>query len=250
MPITIKERVDAERYWFLKMDLGGGIVTPGWSDPRVDKLPFYGLPADMTGLRVLDIGCAEGFFSFEAERRGAKEVVAMDASRAYVRRFEICRDALGSGLQPQVGSVYDLDPETLGTFDLVMFFGVLYHLQDPLLGIQKVAAMTSGTLLVQSRTLETFSTQPLAHFQEHGLLSGQKDNRIQDSSVIWLPNAACIRAMLSQVGMVNIEQIGGARKPTTRETVARRLFPKRYPTWHSGAQFRAEASGVNSDSPH
>ena len=53
----------------------GGIVTPGWSDPKVDKLPHFGLPASMTGMRVLDIGNAEGFFSFEAERRGAAEVV-------------------------------------------------------------------------------------------------------------------------------------------------------------------------------
>ncbi len=54
------------------------IVTPGWSDPRVDKLPHFGLPADMTGMRVLDIGNAEGFFSFEAERRGAAEVVGLE----------------------------------------------------------------------------------------------------------------------------------------------------------------------------
>ena len=109
--------------------------------------------------------------------------------------------------------------------------------------------MTSGTLLVQSRTLETFSSQPLAHFLEHGLLSGPKNNPIQDSTVIWLPNAACIRSMLAQVGMVNIEQVGGARKPTMRETAARRLFPKKFPTWHSGAQFRSEAPKANSDSP-
>ena len=57
--------------------------------------------------------------------------------------------------------------------------------------------------MVQSSTMESFSTQPLAFFQEHGLLSGPKNNRIQDSTVIWLPNAATIRATLAQVGMVN-----------------------------------------------
>jgi tRNA (mo5U34)-methyltransferase len=46
-----------------------GVVTPGWSDPARDKLPYFRLPDDMTGLRVLDVGCAEGYFSFEAERR-------------------------------------------------------------------------------------------------------------------------------------------------------------------------------------
>jgi SAM-dependent methyltransferase len=238
---TIKERVDAEPYWIQKMDLGDGIVTPGWWDPKVDELPFYRLPADMTGLRVLDVGCGEGFFSFETERRGAKEVVAMDASLARLRRFEICRDALGSSISPQWLSVYSLDPEWMGTFDLVMFLGVLCHLQDPLLGIKKVAAVTSGTLLVQSETLESFSRQPLAHFLGHELQSGPPGSRTQDSTVLWLPNAACIRAMLSQVGMVNIEHIGGARKPTFRETAARRLHPSKYPAWQSRAQFRAQA---------
>jgi hypothetical protein len=65
----LRARIQEEPYWFLKMELPGGLVTPGWSDPRVDKLPHYGLPADMKGMRVLDIGHAEGFFSFEAERR-------------------------------------------------------------------------------------------------------------------------------------------------------------------------------------
>ena len=70
----------------------------------------------------------------------------------------------------------------MGTFDLVMFFGLLYHLKHPLLGIEKVAAMTSGTLLIQSWTLETtaLTDQPLGRFQAHGLLSGPKENPIHD----------------------------------------------------------------------
>src|SRR5580700_5307011 len=162
--LTVNERVAAEPYWFLRMDLGNGIVTPGWSDPAREKLPYFGLPEDMSGLRVLDVACAEGFFSFEAERRGAAEVVSVDFDPECIKRFGICSDALGSSIRPHVMSVYDLDPQELGTFDLVMFFGLLYHLPNPLLGVEKVAAMTSGTLLVQSRTLEieSLADVPLA----------------------------------------------------------------------------------------
>ena len=60
------------------IELPGGIVTPGWSNPNTEKLPFFGLPEEMHGLRVLDVGHAEGFFSFEAERRGATEVVGIE----------------------------------------------------------------------------------------------------------------------------------------------------------------------------
>jgi hypothetical protein len=52
-----------------------GYNTPGWSDPLEEKLPYFGLSEDLTGMRVLDIGWAEGFFSFDAERRGAREVI-------------------------------------------------------------------------------------------------------------------------------------------------------------------------------
>lgn len=245
---TVRERVEAEPYWFLRMDLGDGVITPGWSNPARDKLPYFGLPDDMTGFRVLDVGCAEGFFSFEAERRGAAEVVSADYDPECIKRFKICADALGSKVtHPQVLSVYSLDPAIQGTFDLVMFFGLLYHLEYPLLGIEKVAAMTSGTLFIQSFTLETASLtdQSLARFRPHGVTSGPKDNPIHDPTVFWEPNAACIRDMLDNVGLVDIERLPGP-EPPLGQRIARRL---RHRTWNGGAQFRARAARQAPGSP-
>ena len=238
---TVQERVEAEKYWFLQMDLGNGVVTPGWSNPVRDKLPWFGLPDDMTGLRVLDVGCAEGFFSFEAERRGASEVISVDADPGCIRRFELCAEALGSTVtHPQVLSVYSLDPALLGTFDLVMFFGLLYHLEYPLMGIQKVAAMASGTLLVASLTMETTSLrdQSLARFQPHGVISGTKENPIRDRTVLWVPNAACIRDMLDNAGLVKIEQLPGPQ-PSLSRRIRRRI---RHRMWNTSAQFRAQVA--------
>jgi tRNA (mo5U34)-methyltransferase len=241
---ALKERVEAEPYWFHQIDLGDGVVTPGWSNPARDKLPLFGLPDDMTGMRVLDVGCAEGFFSFEAERRGAAEVVSLDFDAECIKRFRLCAEALDSRVtHPEVHGVYELDPNVMGTFDLVMFFGLLYHLRHPLLGIEKVAAMTSGQLLLQSWALETsrLSDQPLARFQAHGLMSGPKENRIHDPTVYWEPNAACMRDMLEHVGLVDIEQLPGLGT-TTRERLVRRLRPRTYSTWNGSAQFRAHAA--------
>jgi tRNA (mo5U34)-methyltransferase len=240
----MKERVDAETYWFHQIDLGDGVVTPGWSNAARDKLPYFGLPDDMTGFRVLDVGCAEGFFSFEAERRGASEVVSLDFDPECIKRFKLCAEALGSKVtHPRVQSVYLLDPSILGTFDLVMFFGLLYHLEHPLLGVQKVAAMTSGTLLIQSFTLETTAlrNQPLSRFRPHGVVSGPKDNPIHDPTVFWEPNAACIRDMLDHVGLVNVKRLPGI-EATVREKIVRRLRPRTYAMWNGSAQFRAQAA--------
>jgi len=205
----IEHQIEAEDYWFLKIDLGNGIITPGWSDPAIEKLPRYGLPDDLTGMRVLDIGCAEGFFSFEAERRGAAEVVAIDSFPESIRRFDICRTALGSKVRAHLASVYDLDPRSYGTFDLVMYFGVLYHLRNPLLSLQKVASVTSGTVLLQTLGFELASLGDIsaAQFHPFGIKSGPADNPMHDPTVFWVPNRACIRDMLRHVGFVEIESV-------------------------------------------
>lgn len=204
----LRSQVDAEEYWFQQIDLGDGLVTPGWSNPVTEKLPFFGLPADMSGMRVLDIGCSDGFFTFEAERRGADEVVGIDAFPESIRRFNICRSAVGSKATAHLASVYDLNPANFGTFDLVMFFGVLYHLRHPLLSIQKVASVTSGTMLLQSLSFEVPGLDiSAAQFHPHGIQSGTPDNPIFDHSVIWVPNGACIRDMLIHAGFVNVEPV-------------------------------------------
>ena len=203
----IKNRIAEESYWFHRIELPGGIRTPGWSEPAVDKLPHFGLPADMTGMRVLDIGNAEGFFSFEAERRGAAEVIGIENYPPMARKFEICRAALGSRARTYMANVYDLNPGSFGTFDLVMFFGVLYHLRHPILALQKVASVCTGTLLMQTATCDNTSDKPMAEFHPFGIESGPPENPSHDPTCFWFPNIACCAALLQHVGFQNVEQI-------------------------------------------
>jgi len=72
----IKKEVEKIRWWH-KIDLGNGIITPGKSD-TFKKIKGIGLPEDLTGKTVLDIGAWDGFYSFESERRGASRVLAID----------------------------------------------------------------------------------------------------------------------------------------------------------------------------
>ena len=202
----IKSRIAEEPYWFHRMELPGGIVTPGWSDPKIDKLPHFGLHADMTGKRVLDIGNAEGFFSFEAERRGAAEVIGIENYPPMARKFEICRAALGSRARTYMASVYDLSPTTFGTFDLVMFFGVLYHLRHPILALQKIASVCTGTVLMQTATCADTSEKPM-EVHPFGIISGPADKPERDPTCFWFPNFACCIAMLQHAGFHDVEQI-------------------------------------------
>jgi len=205
----LEAEVEKEPYWFHRIELANGLVTPGWSDPKKEKLPYYGLPDDMHDMRVLDIGCAEGFFSFEAEKRGAAEVIAIDSFPDSVRRFNICRNAFNSNATAFLTNVYDLSPRTFGTFDLVMFFGVLYHLRHPLLALEKIASVCTGTILLQTANYEDVALDDLsvARFHPFGIQSGPPDNPIFDPTVFWLPNAACVRDMLRHVGFINVTKL-------------------------------------------
>jgi tRNA (mo5U34)-methyltransferase len=203
----LKKQIEAEPYWFHKMELPGGLVTPGWNDPKAGKLPYFGLPDDMTGMRVLDIGHAEGFFSFEAERRGAAEVVGIENYPPMARKFQICRTAYGSHAQSHLAGVYDISPKTLGTFDLVMFFGVLYHLRHPLLALEKIHGVCTGTLLMQTAMCDNTKDQPMAEFHPFGITSGPKDNPSHDPTCFWFPNPACCIGMLEHVGFKEVKRI-------------------------------------------
>src|SRR5207244_3092089 len=114
--------------WFHRIDLGHGVVTPGIDDSPA-KLARLGLPDDLTGKTVLDVGAWDGFFSFEAERRGARHVLATDAFSwggggwGTKHGFELAHRALGSRVESRWIDVLDLSPETVGTFDLVLFLG-------------------------------------------------------------------------------------------------------------------------------
>lgn len=141
--------------WFHTIDLGDGVVTPG-VDPSPSKLPTFGIPEDLTGLSVLDVGAWDGFFSFEAERRGASRVLATDyfcwegpgwGSKA---GFDLAHRVLGSRVESKVIDVLDLAPETVGTFDVIFFLGVLYHMRHPRLALERISSVTRGQLILET----------------------------------------------------------------------------------------------------
>src|SRR5688572_664501 len=91
--------------WWHTIDLGHGIVTPGQGGSD-DRLSWMGMPEDLTGKSVLDVGAFDGLFSFEAEKRGATRVVAIDETAH--RTFPVAKRALGSNAQSIIGDLRKL----------------------------------------------------------------------------------------------------------------------------------------------
>jgi tRNA (mo5U34)-methyltransferase len=195
----------SELTWFHQIDLGGGIVTPG-VDHSAKKLQSLRLPP-LAGKTVLDIGANNGFFSFAAERAGARRVVAVepawigtgDPTKA---AFDLAYEALGSSVEAEALNLFDLSPENLGTFDVVLFLGVLYHLRDPLLALERVAPLTHDLLVVETLVDAMWSARPVAAFYPG------EDVMPGDPSNWWGPNPPALVGMLHACGFAEVELIG------------------------------------------
>lgn len=186
--------------WYQTIDLGDGVVTAGADNTPV-RLQRLALPANLQGQTVLDIGAWDGFFSFEAERRGAARVLATDRWKEQgwesKAGFEFARTVLRSRVEDQDISVYDITPGTVGQFDVVLFLGVLYHLKEPLQALERVAAVTKNLLIVETAVDCLQVRRPAMAFYPTAELNG-------DSSNWWAPNLACLQAMLRTCGFREI----------------------------------------------
>jgi tRNA (mo5U34)-methyltransferase len=221
-------RVNALR-WYHTMDLGQGVMTRG-VDNTPERLSRLQLPSTLSGRSVLDVGAWDGFFSFEAERRGAARVVATDYYSWHGRGwgtgqgkagFELAREALGSHVQDVDLDVMDLSPERIGTFDVVLLLGVLYHLPNPLLALERVASVTGDLLIIETVVDMVGFGRPAVAFYPGRELNGDPTNW-------WGPNEAAVHGMLRSVGFKRIETMTAARPAIFRaaRAVSHRLKGK------------------------
>ena len=211
--------------WFHRIDLGHGVITPG-DDDTPAKLATLGFPEDLRGQTVLDIGAWDGFFSFEAERRGASRVLATDwfcwsgPGWGTKAGFDLARQALKSSVEDKEIDVLDISPASVGTFDVVLFLGVLYHMRHPLLALEKVYSVTRKMVILETGVDLNFYWQPAMAFYPGSEAAGDPTNW-------WGPNPAAVEAMLTEVGFKTVKQYYRLSAPralarSLRQTVARR----------------------------
>ncbi len=185
------------------LELRDGTVLPGLipADALRARLDQFPLPQDLTGKRVLDVGAASGWNSFECERRGA-EVVAIDCVEYdELRAVKRLRE---SKVEYAIVDMEELTPERFGLFDYVLFFGVLYHLRHPLLGLENVCSVTRGVAFVESFVVdsEPDPSRCYLEFYETDELGGQVDN--------WCgPTTQCLMAMTRAAGFPRAEFLYG-----------------------------------------
>jgi tRNA (mo5U34)-methyltransferase len=191
-----------EILWYQNYELVPGLKTNGLKDIAEEQLEgLYRIPQDLRGKRVLDVGCSEGFYTFLAEARGA-DVVAIDALR--FPGFALAHEVRGSKAEFHQVDLYELQPDTLGTFDIVFFMGVYYHLKNPVLGLERIASVTREMAIIESEimTLPGYEDVGVSRFYETDELMPN------DPSNWWVPNVPCLLQTVRAAGFPRAEFIG------------------------------------------
>jgi tRNA (mo5U34)-methyltransferase len=186
--------------WHQRFELAPGVTTPGSHDIGY-LIDASKLPEDLRGKTVLDIGTANGGSAFILEKRGAEKVVAMDIYPPDWFGFAALRDFLDSRVEYVQGTVYELTRLLSGTsFDVVLFFGVLYHLRHPLLALDEVRAAlsTDGIAAIESAVCDDkiggLPFEPFARFY-------RGDELANDPSNWFVPTVACLSDWCSSAGL-------------------------------------------------
>jgi tRNA (mo5U34)-methyltransferase len=220
--------------WYHSIDLGNGIVTPGTplNEPMLDR----GLP-EFRGRSVLDIGAWDGLYSFVAERRGARRVVALDhyawlvdfqARNRYWaqceaagtlpdpdrdlqefahpdtlpgrRGFDLAHRVLQSAVEPVIADFMDTGATDLGQFDVVLFLGVLYHVRDPLAALERVRALTDGVAVIETEAIEVLG------LPASSMLSFTEGAQLRRDHTNWfVPTRAALHGMCLAAGFSRVE---------------------------------------------
>lgn len=216
-PDELRTEVE-RRTWFHTIDLGNGVRTPGQKDTP-SEIHHFQIPADLTGKTVLDVGAYDGFYAFEAERRGAARVVAADSwvwtwpGSDARRNFALVHNVLHSKVEPVVVPVEELSPERVGgMFDVVLFLGVLYHAPDPIGYLRNVRSVTAGVAIVETVVDLLDVPVPAAAYYPGASFNNDGSNHFG-------PNPLAVEGMLETAGFSRVTS---------------------FPPWHTNATWGLE----------
>jgi tRNA (mo5U34)-methyltransferase len=266
--------------WWHSIDLGHGVVTPGHRSAAAltAEWAVLGLP-ELRDKTVLDIGAFDGFFSFEAERRQATRVVAVDYTTwsldipgywdTYVpacrqhseipaqpdqtpywrpaelpgkRGFDTAHRVLGSAVESRV---VDFMTMTLDeSFDIVLYLGVLYHMKDPLGSLERVAAVTKELAVIETEcAVVPGHDRALCEFFESDELAGDVTNW-------WVPNERALVGLCRAAGFRRVEAVTeppprsrGERLLTAWQLFKSELMSRRRVTGAESREQQGETTG-------
>jgi tRNA (mo5U34)-methyltransferase len=194
--------------WFHSFVLADGTRINGAKSLEVLQVEFEEVfgPIDLAGRSVLDVGAWNGAFTLEAMRRGAARALSVDfytwvdpRYRALEKFLYVRKDSGFSNIEYKVLDVQEISKANVGTFDIVLFLGVFYHLREPLSILDRLAEIVQDCLI-----LETY-LDPIDNVAYPAMRYYPGDELAGDPTNWWGPNQACIEALLRSCGFAAVD---------------------------------------------
>jgi SAM-dependent methyltransferase len=234
-------------YWYHVIDLGDGLVTPGLYDLR-QSLDRFRFPENMSGMRVLDVGSATGFFSFEFARRGAHvtsvELPSLEALDRFPgqtveqsidkieRMVDPTRALIRAGEERAGRAAQYFDSLLEGPFqfcrerlqaDVERRYATVYDLSPEVVGGDSFDLVFIGDVLLHtlnplqalaavvrlcSSTLVLSQFVPETADDRPAMLYVGGSDPASDDISWWWPNEACLVELLMKLGFREVVEVG------------------------------------------
>jgi tRNA (mo5U34)-methyltransferase len=206
----LKESAEKIQWWHsipLISEEGNTYVTNGIVNHCSEEIATkrFGMPESLEGKTVLDIGCWDGYFSFLAEKRKAHYVLGIDMLQGCSHQeqgtqgFEFAKKALNSSVLFQKKSLEEFAIKTLSLFDVTLYYGVLYHVENPISELKHLSKVTKEYTLIETAISQN-NNEPRPYWEfKHGF-----DN---DPTNFWYPNLLGLASALIYVGFESMEVI-------------------------------------------
>ena len=208
----VQKMFDSVDGWYHYFKIGNVETTNTRTTMNYQMWVSQIIPTDLNGMKILDIGANDGFYSFLCESRGAKRILAIDRNQPELtdtflkenapskdasqydtilknkrqeERFQVLKKILNSKVDYKIMNVYDLDSIN-ETFDTALFFGVYYHLENPVLAFQKIFPKINDSLFLSGHIIE--SKDPIMYLNDNKPHGG------------WFASSECLLQIGEKIG--------------------------------------------------
>jgi SAM-dependent methyltransferase len=201
--------------WSYPFDLGQGIVVTPTETPLGPKdatmfllshkpkwdavLGTFG--GSLEGLTVLDAGCYQGYWTVEAARRGAARAVGFDARPEHLEQARFAARAIGlPNASFEQADVFDI--ERFGPFDVVLLFGILYHVDSPIDLLRRVRKVTRRLLVVDTNVLPLDEPVIQLRYEDTGMVLNSAS-----APLVAVPSVSAVTRMLRHTGFGDVRVV-------------------------------------------
>ena len=227
-PVTL-ERVRL-RQWFYEFELPDGTRTRSTLPEGVEKIHSTRLEMmervldgavgrDCSGLAAVDLACHQGWFALHLARRGFRSITAVDARAEHLADAQLMADVLGvRTLRPLQLDIEDARAEQIGTHDVTLMLGLLYHLENPVRALRLARAVTRRVLIIESQVVPHMAgivdwgswrfQRPLVG--NFGIVDETEETHAPEAAVRGIclaPSLPALEWLLRRVGFARVERV-------------------------------------------